>query len=164
MAAFIESQRAIVFSACYWPGSNLSPRFAIKYAELGSPVEVYEKSRPRHVECDPSWTSARFDFANLLIARRVDNCQRTRIFITEPGVKVFCVRVVPHLVRVRAKRQAIDEFESVPAKNLASAVCAIRHIKPVEVIRIKCALWFALPRDAGDPIPSLEVDNFHRIL
>src|ERR1700730_6336764 len=111
MAAFIQSQRAIVLSVCDGPGGNLFALLSIKYPEFSSSVEVYENSRPRLLKRNPAGARVGLDVSNMLVARRIDNRQRPGISITESGVQVFRIRIVAHLVRIRTKLQTINELE-----------------------------------------------------
>src|SRR6266700_3866201 len=100
----------------------------------------------------------------MFVARRIDNRQRPGISITESGVQIFRLRIVTHLVRVRTKLQAVDEFKSVPAEDLAGAVSAVSHKESLKVRGIKCALRSALSGDAGNPFARFEIDNLNRVL
>src|ERR1700730_9935021 len=104
MMAFIQCQWSVVLSVCNWPDCNHFTLLSVKYPEFSSPVEIHENSRPRLFERNPAGASASLDISDMLIARRIDNRQRTGISITESGIKVFRIRIVTHLVRISAKR------------------------------------------------------------
>lgn len=161
---FIKCQRAVILSARDGPSCNLFTLFAVEYPEFGSPVEVHKNSRPGLLEGDPAGTSVRLDFSDLFVARRIEDRQRAGISIAQPGVEVFPIRIVAHLVCVGAKRKAGDELEGVPAKYLASAVGAVRYKKRVEFSGIEGALGFALPGDAENPFARHEIDRFYSVL
>src|ERR1700730_4761271 len=159
VTACVQGKRTKVFRACDSPGRNLLARLPVNHAKFRRTVEVYENSRARFLKCDSTGPRVCLDIADMLIFRGIDNRQPSGISISESGIKIFRIRIVAHLVGVRAELQAVDKFKIVAAINFARAVGAIGHKKSLEFLRIKCALRFALPRNAGDSLARLNVNH-----
>src|SRR5260370_31639531 len=88
------------------PGGNLFALRSINHARLGQSSKRHENSRSRFLDLDATGTGIRLDVPNMFITTRVDNGQRSGFGIgnANSDIKVFCRRVVPHVIWICAKR------------------------------------------------------------